>query len=167
MKNFPFLILSCTFLLACSAPSPDSEAIDLQAEEERVLDSLHEEPMRNGTKEVLKENGVTTEIWSYQEEHGSPHKIVETLIYKNGKLVSHTISDSAKKFAFSRQYQDGKVIELSEVQGDRYSTWYLKDEKPAGRTLIQGKKSECAVYENGRPVAKEMAECEKRFNTAP
>lgn len=168
MKTFPSLLLLSLFV-SCSAPSPVAtvKPSELKAEEERILEALNEEPMRNGTKEVQKENGIETEIWTYQEEHGSPHKIVETIMHKNGELVSHTITDSANKFALSRQYQKGKVIELSEVRRDRYVTWYFKDEKPQGRFLTEGSKSECHVYENGNAVSKAVAECEKRFNTSP
>lgn len=168
MKTFPALLLLST-LISCSAPAPvkTERPSDIKTEEARVLESMHEEPMRNGTKEVQKENGIVTEIWTYQEEHGSPHKIIETLMHKNGELVSHTITDPANKFAFSRQYQKGKVIELSEVRGDRYATWYFKDEKPIGRFLTEGGKSECHVYEKAEVRLMNVSECEKRFNTSP
>ncbi len=165
MKNFIFFIL----LLSCSTPSPAPDMEKLKADDDRILESLHDEPLKMGRKEVQKDGIITTEIWKYSEEHGSPDNTVETLMYKNGKLVSHTISDSASGQSFSRQFHEGKVIELTETKiGKTTSLYFDENEKLKARINIDGKSSECFKYTNGEnPRLEKIETCEREFNTAP
>lgn len=162
MKSFFLFVL----LLACSSPEKsefDPERI--KAEDAKIIENLHEEPMRMGTKKVQTEGIMKTEIWTYREEHGSPESIVETLLFKNGKLVSHSITDSATRHSYSRQYQNGKVIEATEVKGDRMRTYFFDENE---KLRARWSDSECILYtggENPRKVA--VSQCERNFNTAP
>ena len=159
MKKFLILLL----VLSCSAPDASSP------DDARILEGLHDEPMRMGTKKVQKEGVITTEVWTYSEEHGSPDSTVETLMYKNGKLVSHALSDSASKHSFSRQYKDGKLIEATETQGEKSTSWFFDaDEKLKGRVSSDGKTARCFLYTNGKnPRSEKLESCEREFNTAP
>lgn len=165
MKNIIFFIL----ILSCSAPKPTTDFAKLKADDDRIMESLHDEPLRMGKKEVQKEGIITTEIWRYSEEHGTPDNTVETLMYKNGKLISHTISDSASGQSFSRQFQDGKVIELTETKiGKTSSLYFDENEKLKARINIDGKTAECFKYTNGEnPRSEKLETCEREFNTAP
>jgi hypothetical protein len=155
-----FVFLGCT-------TTHSSGLKDLRAEDEKVLASLHEEPARMGTKVVRKENGITTEIWTYSESHDGKPTTIETLIYKNDQLVSDTMKDVPSDVSFSRQFKNGKVIEATEVKGKRATSYYFTDDEKIKGSLHHAT-SECVLYENGeKPHFEEFAKCEKQFNTAP
>ncbi len=162
-------IILFLLVLSCSAPRTSYDPEKLKAEDDMIMESLHDGPMRMGTKKVQKEGMITTEIWTYREDHGSPESTVETLMYKNGKLVSHTISNSASAHSFSRQFKDGKVIEATETRIGKTSTWYFdENEKLKARINLDGKTSECFRYTNGEnPRPGKIENCEREFNTAP
>jgi hypothetical protein len=179
MKNLIPLIL----LLACSAPAPKievpiaptpgmviGEALEeIKAEDERILSSLHEEAQKQGTVERKTENGVTAEIWSWSEEHGSKQKITETLLYKRGKLISHSLMIPSEGYTASRQFVNDKVYQVSEEWGNRARIVYFDpNEKIIGRIHYRGKKSECILYNEGASPRYEKVEiCEAKFNTSP
>ncbi len=170
------------FLLACSVPTPKietaqvsllgmvkGEALEvIKAEDERVLNSLHEEAQKQGTVEKKVENGMTAEIWSWSEEHGSNLKITETLLYKYGKLISHTMMIPSEGYTASKQFVKGKVIQVSEEWKNRARFVYLdSNEKIIGRLHYRGKQSECILYEGAVPRYEKVETCELKFNTAP
>lgn len=163
------VLLTIFLLMACTSTRPSFSPEKLKAEDDRILEGLHDEPLRMGKKKVQKEGIITTEIWTYSEEHGSPDNTKETLMYKNDKLVSHTLSDSASGQSFSRQFQDGKVIEVSETKIGKTSTLYFDaNEKLKARINIDGKTAECFKYTDGEnPRPEKMEICEREFNTAP
>ncbi len=165
MKKIIFLLI----IISCSVPQTAPDLVQIKADDDRILEGLHDEPLRMGKKKVHKEGMITTEIWRYSEEHGSPDNTVETLMYKNDKLISHTISDSASGQSFSRQFQDGKVIELTETKiGKTSSLYFDENEKLKARINIDGKTAECFKYTNGEnPRLEKIETCEREFNTAP
>lgn len=164
MKNILFLVL----IISCSAQKTQS-AEKLEVQDRKLLEALHEEPMRMGTKKVIKEGMMTTEIWTYSDQHGSRGGVVETLLYKNGELVSHTISDSSDDHTFSRQFRNKKVIEATILKDGSSKTYYFdEDEKIRARISQDGEESECYVYEKGNnPQLADVERCERDFNTAP
>lgn len=156
-------------IISCSVPQTAPDLAKIKADDDRILEGLHDEPLRMGKKEVQKDGIITTEIWRYSEEHGSSDNTVETLMYKNGKLVSHTIYDSVSGQSFSRQFQDGKVVELTETKVGKSSSLYFdQNEKLKARINIDGKTSECFKYTDGEnPRLEKVETCEREFNTAP
>lgn len=165
MKHIIFLIL----LISCTAPEPAPDLGKLKADDDRILEGLHDEPLKMGRKKVQKEGIITTEIWDYSEEHGAPGSTVETLMYKNGKLISHSIIAAGAGQSLSRQFKDGKVIELTETRIGKTTTWYFDDnEKLKGRINYDNNSSECFRYTNGEnPRSEKIENCERQFNTAP
>lgn len=178
MKNILLLLI----LAACSAPTPKKEIPaatpgtvtgesleELKAEDERILSSLHEEAQKQGTVVKKVENGITAEVWSWSEEHGSNQKITETLLYKKGKLISHTLMVPSEGFTASRQFVNDKVIQISEEWKNRARYVYLDaNEKIKGRLHYRGKESECILYDEGKnPRYEKVDVCEAKFNTAP
>ncbi len=174
---------SLIILFACSAPAPKTDAPvnstpglvtgealeQIKAEDERILSSLHEEAQKQGTVQKKVENGVTAEIWSWSEEHGSNQKITETLLYKKGKLISQTLMIPSEGYTASRQFVNDKVYQLSEEWANRARYVYFDpNEKIIGRIHYRGKQSECFLYNEGTSPRYEKIEiCEARFNTAP
>ncbi len=129
--------------------------------------SLEEEPLRQGTMKKQVEGRITTEIWSWTEDHGSPLEKTETLLLKDGKLVSQTLKDPGSGVTLSRQFKDGQVVQISEENKDGAEIVYLEKGLITGR-VIYGKKPQCFLYADGKnPQSEKMEVCEKRFNTAP
>ncbi len=180
MKKIILLVL--IVLASCSGHAPKKEnptiapgmvtgesLEELKAEDERILSSLHEEAQKQGTVVKKVENGVTAEVWSWSEEHGSNQKITETLLYKKGKLVSHTLMVPSEGFSASRQLVNDKVIQISEEWKNRARYVYLDaNEKIKGRLHYRGNQSECILYDEGKnPRYEKVDVCEAKFNTAP
>ncbi len=177
MKKIILLLI----LAACSAPTPQKEVPvvapgtvtgesleELKAEDERILSGLHEEAQKQGKVQKKVENGITAEIWSWSEEHGSNQKITETLLYKKGKLISHSLMIPSEGFTGSRQFVNDKVIQVSEEWKNRARFVYLDEkEQIRGRIHYRGKESECIVYNAGVPRYEKVDVCEAKFNTAP
>ncbi|MES2526734.1 MAG: hypothetical protein V4598_06590 [Bdellovibrionota bacterium] len=176
------ILLTLMILASCSGPTPKKEEIptvapgtvtgesleELKAEDERILSGLHEEAQKQGKVQKKVENGITAEIWSWSEEHGSNQKITETLLYKKGKLISHTLMIPSEGFTGSRQFVNDKVIQVSEEWKNRARFVYLdENEKIKGRIHYRGKESECIVYDAGVPRYEKVEVCEAKFNTAP
>jgi hypothetical protein len=165
--------MSSLFGCSSSSPSPkknyvtDDKLKDLQEEDALLLEGIHEEPMEQGTKSVQTEDGITTEIWTWQEEHGSPFTQSETLIYKNGQLISHTYADPATEFSASRQFHEGKVVQYTEEhKGEALVIYFDPEERIRGR--VNYKNKECILYDEGKdPYFESFEKCDEMFNTAP
>lgn len=173
MKNI-LLITLLVVSSACSSPVKEDKREltperlkDLQAKDEVVLNNLEEEPLRQGTVKKETEGRMTTETWSWKDEHGSPFTKTETLIFKDGKLVSQSVSDPESGVTWSRQYRNGKVFQINEERKDGAESVYIENDKISGR-MIYGHKPECLIYDNGmNPRIENTDVCENRFNTAP
>lgn len=164
MKN----LLPIIFLLSCSSPSKQSiNTEELRAKDEVTLNSLDPEPLRQGTMKKETEGRITTEIWTWKKDHGSPNATVETLIYKDKELISQTIRNEDEDLNVSRQFRNGKAFQISEETKNGADVVYLEDGKITGR-VIYGKNPQCILYTNGTdPRSEKMDVCEEKFNNAP
>ncbi len=172
MKNFLCVLILVSSLSGCSSSSstlPAGKLESLKRQDDLVLNSLHDEPQRQGTKQTVTEAGITTEIWKQKAGHGSDKENVETVIYKNGKLISHSYSDGESGYVGSKQFQNEKVIQYSEEMNGKATVIYFDaEENIRARLRYDGKNSECLNYEKGKnPRPKDMDECEEMFNTSP
>lgn len=179
MKKLISLLVVFGFIISCSAPQKKAPArpkrpvtgdrlSQIQKEDEKILSNLDEEPQRQGTMKKEIEHGITTEIWTSKEEHGSKNLITEILIHKDGKLISRTLKNPASHYTASMQYKNGKVIQVSEEDEGSAIVVFLENEKIAGRMSYDNGEAECIIYENGmNPRYEELEACEIRFNTAP
>ncbi len=173
MKIFLSVLILLSGLSGCST-SPSSQILSaeklekVRAHDELILSSLHSDPQKQGTKEVLKEAGITTEIWRSKSGHGHGGENIETLLYKNGKLISHSYRDGDSGFTGSQQFLDGKVIQYTEISDGKATViHFATDENIKARLKYDGKNSECLVYENGQPQYEKFETCEAKFNTSP
>ena len=183
MKNIISLLVIVSFCIGCTSPtsSPSQKAptktqravngdrlTQVKKEDARLLSNLDEEPLRQGIVKKEVEHGITTEIWTSREDHGSPHVVTETLIHKNGKLISRTLKNPATHYTASMQYKDGKVIQLSEEEAGSVIVVFLENEKIVGRMSYENGDAECIMYDKGEnPRYEALETCETRFNTAP
>jgi len=178
MKKIILILAVLGSLMSCASPEKGprksvrpvtgDRLAQIQKEDEKILENLGEEPIREGTMKKEVEHGITTEIWTSREEHGSPNVITETLIHKNGKLISRTLKNPAANYTASMQYNNGKVIQVSEEESGSAIVVFLENEKIAGRMSYDNGEAECILYENGlNPRYEELEVCETRFNTAP
>lgn len=182
MKNIFYVFILVSSLLGCSSSSnskpskysPSKRPVtgdrltQIQKEDEKIMNTLDEEPIRQGTMKKEVEHGITTEIWTSKEEHGSSNIITEILIHKDGKLISRTLKNPAAQYTASMQYKNGKVIQVSEEEGGSAIVVFLENEKLAGRMSYDNGEAECIVYDKGEnPRYEELETCESRFNTAP
>lgn len=155
--------------LGCSSSvstHPHRSTEDLKSMDEIVLNSLDVEPLKQGTMKKVTEGPVTTEIWSWKEDHGSPFTKTETLIFKNGELISQSLHDPETGVTFSRQFRSGQVFQITRELKDGAELVFLEQGKISGR-MFYGKNPECYLYTNGEPRSEKMDVCETRFNTAP
>lgn len=178
MKNIISIFVVMGFLISCSTPKKaparpqrpvtGDRLSQILKEDEKILNSLDEEPGRQGTMKKEVENGITTEIWTSKEEHGSTNVITEILIHKNGKLISRTLKNPATHYMASMQYHNGQVIQVSEEEEGSAIVVFLENEKIAGRMSYDNGEAECIIYDKGeKPRYEELETCELRFNTAP
>ncbi|MFL5783647.1 MAG: hypothetical protein ACJ76H_03485 [Bacteriovoracaceae bacterium] len=172
MKYFPLVFIFVSGLSGCSSSSPQKNLSQeklkaLQEEDNRIIETIHEEPLRQGRKTTQTENGITSEIWKWKEDHGSPFEQTEELLYKNGELISRTFSDPQSAYKGSIQYKDGKVIQLTEEKKNQVTVIIFDElERLKGRMNYPGK--ECLLYHEGaNPHGEDFAKCEAMFNTAP
>lgn len=182
MKNIFYVFILVSSLTGCSSSSyskprkftPANRPVtgdrlsQIQKEDEKIMNSLDEEPIRQGTMKKEVEHGITTEIWTSKAEHGSTDFITEILIHKNGKLISRTLKNPATQYTASMQYQNGKVIQVSEEENGSAIVVFLENEKLAGRMSYDNGEGECIIYDKGvNPRYDSLETCETRFNTAP
>lgn len=152
-----------------SAPTLTPEKLEkIRERDELILNSLHSEPQKQGSKEIVTEDGITTEIWRSKTSHGDKFENTETLIYKNGKLISHSFKDGHTGFVGSKQFHDGKVVQYTEETAGKATVVYFDaQENIAARLMYAGKDSECLVYDGKIPRPEKFETCEEKFNTSP
>ena len=178
MKNIISIVIVAAFIVSCSSsqktppkphrPVTGDRLSQIQKEDEKILSNLDEEPLRQGKMKKEVEHGITTEIWTSKEGHGSSNVITEILIHKNGNLISRTLKNPSTHYMASMQYKNGKVIQVSEEEAGSAIVVFLENEKIAGRMSYDNGEAECIIYENGlNPRYEELETCETRFNTAP
>lgn len=180
MKNILCVIILMSSFTGCSsspksipfveAPRPvtGNRLSQIQKEDEKILSNLDEEPSRQGTMKKEVELGITTEIWTSKAGHGSDDVITEILIHKNGKLISRTLKNPSTDYTASMQYQNGKVIQVSEEERGSAIVVFLENEKIVGRMSYDNGEAECIVYDKGtNPRYEDLESCETKFNTAP
>lgn len=180
MKNILSVILLVSSFTGCSStpksvpfmkasrPVNGDRLRQIQKEDEKIISNLDEEPARQGTMKKEVELGITTEIWTSKAGHGSDDVLTEILIHKNGKLISRTLKNPATHYTASMQYQNGKVIQVSEEEKGSAIVVFLENEKIVGRMSYDNGEAECIVYDNGtNPRYEDLESCETRFNTAP
>ncbi len=172
MKNFLSSFIFVSSLTSCSSPSSPHEISDTRLEEinhfnEYVLDSIEEEPQRQGIKEIQKEGIITTEIWRMKTGHGG-NVVTETIIFKNNEMISHSLRDPERGVTASRQFRDGKVIQLSEEKPDGTNLTFLNSSGQIEAQLFYGSNQECVLYDHGEnPRFEKVSVCEEKYNYAP
>lgn len=168
-----FLVLFSVLLGCQKSEAPQENKLilpslsEMKERDAMIMENLNEEPLREGTVEKTTEGRLVTEVWTGPGVHGDKDRRTETILLKDGVLVSQTLVDPSEGVTLSRQFQDGKVIRFSETRGKNTSHVFFKGEKITGRIFYENGTGACFLYEGDTPAKKDLALCEKIFNTAP